>query len=64
MNKLKEIRKDMGFTRESLADATDLTARAIKHWEDGSVPLEKAAYISVIKLADALGVDPEDLFEG
>ena len=35
MNKLKEIRKDMGFTRESLADATDLTARAIKHWEDG-----------------------------
>lgn len=61
-NNLLSIRKQMGLSRRALAEASGTTARAIRAWEEGTRDLEKAAYISIIKIAEALGCIPEALF--
>lgn len=64
MNNLKAIRQSKGIQREQLSRMTGIKTGTIKHWEDGSVSLEKAAYISIIKVAHALDIKPEKLFGG
>lgn len=62
MNKLKELRKQKGYTREKLSEMTGISARAIKNWEDGSVLLRNASFENVFRLATALDVQPKKLF--
>lgn len=62
-NKLESIRQDRGMSRRALAEASETTARAIRAWEEGTRDLEKAAYISIIKISKALGCLPADLFK-
>lgn len=62
-NKLSTLRKAAGMSRRALAEASGSTARSIRAWEEGTRELEMAAYISIIKLAGALGCPPEELFE-
>lgn len=62
MNNLRYYRHVNNMTREALSRATGIKTGTIKHWEDGTVALENASYINVIKVADALEVYPEQLF--
>lgn len=64
MNKLKEIRSQKNITREALSRVTGIKTGTIKHWENGTVALEKAAYISIMKVAKALEIEPDMLFGG
>lgn len=64
MNNLREIRQEKHLSREKLEKVSGVPARAIKAYESGQVALENASYISVIRLAKALEVDPKDLFGG
>ena len=61
-NKLMYLRHASGLSREGLSKVSGVKARSIKAWEDGQVELEKASYESIMKIAKALEVDPEDLF--
>lgn len=61
-NKLQELRRTAGLSRRALAEASGSTARSIRAWEEGTRELEMAAYISIIKLSEALGCRPEELF--
>lgn len=63
-NNLSTLRKEAGMSRRALAEASGITARSIRAWEEGTRALEMAAYISIKKLAEVLGVAPDDLFEG
>lgn len=62
-NHLREYREKAKLSRRLLAEASGTTARAIRAWEEGTRELEMAAYISIIKLSEALGCRPEELFE-
>lgn len=63
-NKLQEIRKEKHLSREKLEVLSGVPARAIKAYESGQVSLEKASFISIIKLSKALDVEPLALFGG
>lgn len=62
MNKLREIREERHLSREKLEAVSGVPARAIKAYEYGQVKLEKASYITVIRLAKALEVEPKAFF--
>ena len=59
---LKERRIDAGLSRRELAEKTGLGQRTIQAWEEGTLKLANAAYISIIRLAKALRCEPDDLF--
>lgn len=63
MNKLKERRQEAGLTQAALAAATGLSARTIQHYEQGALDLNKAAAITVYRLACALDCRVCDLLE-
>lgn len=58
---LKEIRIREGLTRQQLADATGFSIRTIESWEQGRRKVWRKDKIE--KLAQALGVDPNELKE-
>ena len=62
MNKLREVREARHLSREKLEMVSGVSARAIKAYEIGQVALEKASYSSIMKLANALEVEPSELF--
>lgn len=64
MSKLKERRKAAGLTQAELACRVDgITVRTLQHYEQGSLDLNKAAAITVWRLACALDCLVEDLLE-
>lgn len=62
-NYLREYREKAKLSRRLLAEASGTTARAIRSWEEGTRELEKAAYISIRRMAEALGIATDELFE-
>lgn len=62
MNQLEKIRKSKKLSREKLCALSGVPDRAIKAYESGQVDLAKASYSYVIKLAQALEVEPQDFF--
>ena len=58
-NNLRRIRKSRSITQKELADRMGITQQVIGHWERG-VRIPKTQ--SVHRLADALGVAPEELY--
>lgn len=64
MNNLKAIRQSKGIQREQLSRMTGIKTGTIKHWEDGSVDIKNAAFMSIIKISRALDADPIFLVGG
>ncbi len=61
MERLRQLRVDANMTQEELAAATDLTQSTISRLEKGGrLPRPK----TLRRLAEALGVEPEDLDPG
>ena len=63
MTKLKEMRTRRGITQAQLADACGLSIRAVQDYEQMHKDINKAAAITVYKLAKALYCRIEDIIE-
>lgn len=63
MSKLKEMREKRGLTQAALADKSDINVRTLQCYEQGIKDINKAAAISVYKLAQALRCAVEDLID-
>lgn len=61
MNNLKRYRRKAGMTQPQLADVVGISHRTLQDYEQGQKPLEKAAAITVLRMAKALGCTVEDL---
>ena len=61
--KLHQIRKARGFTQQQLSEASGVTLRMIQLYEQGQNDIQKAQVHVVLRLAQALGCDVEDLLE-
>ena len=61
--KLKEKREAAGISQSGLAQSSGVSVRMIQHYEQGVKDINKAAAITVKRLADALGVKMEDIIE-
>lgn len=58
---LKHYRTKAGLTQKALAELIGISPRTLQDYEQGSKPLEKAAAITVLNMAKALGCTVEDL---
>ena len=63
MNNLKKYRQAAGLTQPQLAAVVGISHRTLQDYEQGQKPLEKAAAITVLRMAKALGCAVEDLIE-
>ena len=63
MSNLKTARVGAGLSQGQLAKASGVSVRMIQYYEQGVKDINKAAVITVLKLADALGVDVRELIE-
>lgn len=63
MNKLKGCRQSVGITQSALAERAGVSTRTLQDYEQGRKPLEKAAAITVLNIARALGCSVEDLID-
>lgn len=58
---LKRLRKYAGLTQSELSEKSGVSLRMIQLYEQGQNEISKAQAMTVIKLADALGCNVEDL---
>lgn len=56
MNNLKQYRKKAGLTQTELAAKVGISHRTLQDYEQGRKPLEGAAALTVLKLAQVLGL--------
>ena len=63
MINLKRIRTERGMTQKELAELSDINIRKIQDYEQGHSQINKAAAITVYRLAEALNVGMEKLLE-
>ncbi len=64
MSKLQDRRKAAGFSQSQLAARVEgLSVRTLQHYERGALDINKAAALTVWRLAVALGCDVVDLLE-
>lgn len=63
MTNLKKYRERAGITQAELSLRTGVSLRTLQDYEQGSKPINKAAAITVYRIAKALGVNVEDLLE-
>lgn len=61
MSKLKKVREESGLTQKLLAEVSGVSFRSIQKYESGERDITKAEVGTVIKLADALGVDIKEI---
>lgn len=59
--KLSVLRKASGMSQSQLAEKVKISVRTLQHYEQGQKPLDKAAAITVYKLAVTLGCTVADL---
>lgn len=62
-SRLSEIRKARGFTQQKLSDVSGVSLRMIQLYEQKQNDISKAQVNVVIRLANALGCDLEDLID-
>lgn len=55
--RLRDLRKNAGLTQQELAEASGISLRAIRAYEQGQLSLAKASADSVYRLQSVLGVD-------
>ena len=63
MNNRKKYRQRAGLTQPELAAAVSISHRTLQDYEQDRKPLEKAAAITVLRMAKALGCTVEELIE-
>ena len=63
MNNLKHYRTKAGLTQPALAEMVGISHRTLQDYEQNRKPLEKAAALTVLKLARCLGCTVEDLID-
>ena len=63
MNNLKHYRKRAGLSQAQLAEKVDISHRTLQDYEQNRKPLEKAAAITVLRMARILGCTVEDLID-
>ena len=62
-NNLKELRQKSGLTQAQLAEKSGVNKRMIEYYESGFKDLNKAAFETGLKIAEALECDPRDLIQ-
>ena len=60
-SKLKKARICKGFTQEGLAELSGVNIKSIASYEQSPAKLSNASVNTIMKLADSLGVDIEDI---
>lgn len=63
MSKLQEKRKAAGLSQSQLAGRAGLSVRTLQHYEQGMLDFNKAAAITVWRVATALGCEVVDLLD-
>ncbi len=63
MSKLQDRRKAAGLSQSELARKAAVPVRTIQHFEQGTMDINKAAVVTVLQLAEALGCEIQDLLE-
>ena len=63
MSKLQDRRKAAGLSQSELARKAEVPVRTIQHFEKGTMDINKAAVVTVLQLAEALGCEIMDLLE-
>lgn len=63
MTNLKRIRTADGITQSKLSELSGVSLRTLQDYEQGRKSINQAAAITVYRIAEALGVDVEDLLE-
>lgn len=64
MSKLQDRRKAAGLSQSQLAAKVEgLTLRSLQYYEQGALDINRAAAVTVYRLAVALGCRVEDLLE-
>lgn len=61
--KLKEKRCGLGWSRKILSEYSGVSVRMIEKYENGEKDINKAAAITVHKIAKALGCSVDDILE-
>lgn len=62
-NNLKELRRKAGLTQAQLAEKSGVNIRMVQYYESGFKDLNKAAFETGLKIAEALECDPRDLIQ-
>lgn len=60
---IKDLRKAKGLTQQALATAAGVPLRAIQKYENGETQVENMTLGNAVKIAAALGVQPQDLIK-
>ena len=63
MKNLQKIRKQVGLSQSQLAELSGVSLRMIQKYETGDRDINNASAITVLKLAQALKVNVEDLIQ-
>lgn len=61
--KLATVRQQKGFTQKSLSEKSGVNYRTLQKYETGEKDINKASALTVLKLADTLGVDIREILE-
>lgn len=62
-NNLKELRQAAGLTQAQLAEKSGVNLSMIQFYEQGFKDLNKAAFETGLRIAEALDCDPRDLLK-
>lgn len=62
-NNIKELRTKAGLTQQQLAEKSGVNIRMVQYYENGFKDINKAAFETGLKLAEALGCDPRELLK-
>lgn len=62
-SRLKAIREAAGLSQSRLSSLSGVSLRSIQQYEQGAKSINRAAAVSVLRLANALGCRVEDLIE-
>lgn len=62
-NKLKQKRTETGLSQSGLAGCSGVNVRLIQDYEQGHKDINKAAAVTVYRLANVLGCAVEDIIE-
>lgn len=60
-SKLKKARISKGYTQESMSELSKVNIKSIAAYEQNPAKLSAASYSTVKRIADCLGLDPEDI---
>lgn len=60
-SRLKKARIAKGYTQEGMAELSNVNIKSIAAYEQNPAKLAAASYSTVKKIANCLGLDPEDI---